>query len=61
VIDCKNDMKSLGVRPEIFPAYQVTGESVQVSPAMGESGTGESIREWVSPAIGESTTKESGQ
>jgi len=47
-------MKSLGVRPEIFPAYQVTGESVQVSPATGESGTGESIREWVSPAIGES-------
>lgn len=71
MIDCKNDMKSLGIRPEIFPAYQVTGESVQVSPAMGEpervsqatgeSGTGESIREWVSPAIGESTTKESEQ
>jgi hypothetical protein len=61
VIDCKNDMKSLGVRPEIFPAYQVTGEPERVSPAMGESGTGESIREWVSPAIGESTTKESGQ
>jgi len=58
VIDCENDMKSLGIRPEIFPAYQVTGESVQVT---GESGTGESIREWVSPAIGESTTKESEQ
>jgi len=56
VIDCKNDMKSLGIRPEIFPAYQVTGEFVQVSPATGESGTGESIREWVSPAIGESLT-----
>jgi hypothetical protein len=54
VIDCKNDMKSLGIRPEIFPAYQVTGEPERVSPATGESGTGESIREWVSPAIGES-------
>jgi hypothetical protein len=59
VIDCKNDIKSLGVRPEIFPAYQVTGESVQATG--DESGTGESIREWVSPAIGESTTKESEQ
>jgi hypothetical protein len=31
-------------------------EPERVSPVTGESGTGESIREWVSPAIGESTT-----
>jgi hypothetical protein len=56
VIDCENDMKSLGIRPEIFPAYQVTGELVRVSAGIGESATGEPIREWVSPAIGESLT-----
>ncbi len=49
-------MKSLGIRPEIFPAYQVTGEPVRVSQVTGESGTGEPIQEWVSPAIGESLT-----
>ncbi len=53
MIDCKNDMKSLGVRPEIFPAYQVTGEPERVSPVTGESGTGES-------GTGESGTGESG-
>jgi hypothetical protein len=45
-------MKTWFLGPRFLRAKSTRiGESVQVSPA-----TGESIREWVSPAIGESLT-----
>jgi hypothetical protein len=57
VIDCKNATKTWFSGPRFLRAKSTRmSEPERVSPATGESGTGESIREWVSPAIGESTT-----